>query len=210
MKEGEFMTRICAVSDDRILSVSADSLFVNTITKEKTVNNKKLISNENMIVGGLGSLELITNRGTIQIMEVIHRHLHLSKNSIQTIKDIEDEIMQIVLYFHYSSPIQLVFFWKEEKHFYMYSSQIKYSIEFGQLEPFRPFGQISEKNKFKFMFHHYILDAGEGAKNNLDVHYLSHSEHSPSFMSYNIVQEAINDKTLETVGGKVKTITLEI
>lgn len=60
MKEGEHMTRICAVANEEQLAVSADSMFINKITDGKSFHKRKLFFNKGLIIGILGSCEILT------------------------------------------------------------------------------------------------------------------------------------------------------
>lgn len=212
MKEGEFMTRISAAATKNALAVTADSMFTNTITNEKTINNQKIYYGNNMIVGLLGSIEFITSQGTVSLSIPVQKCLDDSSQSgIELINEIEKSIIETYKQYSYNIPTSLIFFWRENDTFYMFCSEIRYvNHHFGtaEIKVYYPFGNIHQNNMDLFDFSNRCIQAGDGLITNPQIDWISKNSNVLD-VSFRYTKEAILSPQITTVGGPVYSIVLD-
>lgn len=213
MKEGEHMTRICAVANEEQLAVSADSMFINKMTNEKSLHNKKLFFNNGLIIGMLGTSEVLTFKGNIYVKDCILEYLktYTGKNILEVIEGIESDMRDMFSIFKLDNPTKIIFLWVDDSEFYCYALEIRYDrseINFGNCHAISiyPFGKIDLENYFKYKFNNFLLDTGEGVD---DIIINQFYTSSPFQISFDIVKSAVDDTRLTTVGGDVYTIIMD-
>lgn len=126
MKEGEHMTRICAVANEEQMAVSADSMFISTITNESSFDNKKLLCNNGLIIGMLGTSEVLTFKGNIYVKDCILEYLktYTGKNILEVIEGIESDMRDMFSIFKLDNPTKIIFLWVDDSEFYCYALEI--------------------------------------------------------------------------------------
>lgn len=208
-KEGNYMTRICSAASDDLLSVSADSMYTNTQLGTFTYDNQKLFYRHGIIIGLLGMSEIHTLKGMIDIKDCINEHLdsYNGNNILETIENVKQDISECYDILKYPGTTQLIFMWIHQSQFYCYPFEIRFNgpNTFGCPILILPFGAITEESFDKYKFNKHSIDSGEGI---LDIKILEYFDNKPKDFSYNIVKEAVKDKTLKTVGGNIYTITM--
>lgn len=211
LMDGEYMTRICAVANNERIVLSADSLFTNSETKEKTTDNIKIAYNNQMIVGLLGAIEIFTSLGNVSIRSYIQDYLNntedcglnLMNHLISYIKDFY-QIYQVHL------PTYYIFLYREGSKFYMWYCTIYYSNEtFGEnrvvLE--YPLNPINSENKEKYVFENYMMVAGDGLPTNPIIERID--DDLLMKRANIVVKQAIMDDNIPTVGGQIYTVELD-
>ena len=214
IKDGEYMTRICACANNDSLFVSADSLYTNTMNSTQTTNNLKLSYNKNNVVALLGTSELFTSKGLVSIREIIQDFLNNnSDGNIQILYDLQNKLIQLCEYYQFKTPCLIMHFWKENNCFYMYLYDIRYPENniFGTTgaivnSPYKP---VSIDNMKSYIFHNYIIEAGDGLKNNPLIEKCSVNKNLLNLTAGH-VQKAILDSNIPTVGGNVYTVQLDL
>lgn len=213
LKEGEYMTRICAVCNDREIAVSADSLFTSSLTNERSVDNLKLCYSDNMIIGILGTSEFITGEGKYSIRNHVQKYMndnYQKGHEIDFIYELIEEIKGLFNRYMYEKPCCLIHFWKEGNHCYAYYYQIyaRYGTFIGENKVifFTDIGNISQHNKSLFDITHKMLICGDGLKSNPTFYEGNYSY--PLDLSISKTREAILDTRLATIGGSVYTVQL--
>lgn len=207
MKKGDYMTRICAVADTNKIVMSADSMFINTFNGKKTFHNKKIAYGKNILIGILGHSEffLSNQKEIIQIQKMIQNILQnvYFEDARNTIIYILKELRPIYEIINDNQFTQLLCIWTENNHFY------KVAIELSNKTLHYPLGNMRDKNTL--LFENSILEVGEGVDGiettPLDV---SDSLLDISGISYEQVYQAIQDTSLENVGGDVYSVALNI
>ena len=207
MKKGDYMTRICVAVDTNKVVMSADSMFINTCDVKKTFNNKKIAYGNNMIIGILGCSEFFVfhQKEPIQIQKIIQNILQNTsfEDNRDTITYILNKLRPIYEVISDNQFTQLLCIWKEDKQFYRVAIQLSNKLLY------YPLGNM--KDKSQLLFKDSILEVGEGIDDikivpiNIGV-----SQIDPSLISYQKVYEAIQDSHLESVGGNVYSVSLDI
>jgi hypothetical protein len=111
MKEGEHMTRICAVANQEQLAISADSMFTNKELNIISFHNRKLFYKNGLIIGMLGTCEVLTYKGTIYLKDCIREYLDLytGENMLDIILGIENDMRDLFSIFKLDNPTKLIF-----------------------------------------------------------------------------------------------------
>lgn len=210
MKEGEHMTRICAVANQEQLAISADSMFTNKELNIISFRNRKLFYKNGLIIGMLGTCEVLTYKGTIYLKDCIREYLDLytGENILDIILGIENDMRDLFSIFKLDNPTKLIFLWVDNFEFYCYALEIRYSrrnLGCDESVSVYPFGKIDLKNYSKYKFNNYMLDTGEGVD---DIIVNKFYTSLPETITSNIIKEAIDVTRLTTVGGNVYTVIL--
>lgn len=215
LKEGEFMTRVCASASHSKLYVSVDSLYTNTLNHTTSINNIKLSYNNNIIVALLGISELFTAMGKISIKDIIQDFLNThQKSNLETLYNLQEEMVKICNTFKFTKPCLILYMWKQDNKFYMYYYDVSYSYtsQFGEKtiinSPLKP---VSESNLKFYEFTNYFINAGDGLQYNPTILKLEIDNELNLFdFTAGHVQQAVLDDSIPTVGGPVYTITLDL
>lgn len=188
-------------------------MFISTITNESSFDNKKLFCNNGLIIGMLGTSEVLTFKGNIYVKDCIQEYLktYTGKNILEVIEGIESDMRDMFSIFKLDNPTKIIFLWVDDSEFYCYALEIRYDrseITFGNSHAISvyPFGKIDLENYFKYRFNNYLLDTGEGVDDIIINHFFTSS---PSTISSSVVKSAVDDVHLTTVGGDVYTIIMD-
>lgn len=214
LKDGEYMTRICAVCNQNELSVSADSQFTNSLTNEKTINNLKLCYQDNMIIGILGVSEFITSNGNYSIRNHIQSFMNQyydAGKEIEFIHVLIDDLKRLYGKYLYERPCCVIHFWKEDNICYAYYYQMyaKRNIFIGnsQVVFFTDIGNISVGNKELFDITNKMIICGDGLRYNPEFYQGEYLY--PLELSISKTKEAVMDRTLTTIGGPVYSVQIQ-
>lgn len=208
MRNGDFMTRICAVANDKQCVVAADTMLTNSYTKEKSYRNKIIYKN-GLIISLSGTLEIFAGPVKVDFIQYFEDYINHVKNpfSLSDIEKIERELNDIFIQYPFYDGLCINYYWTDGQVFrtYCYEIVTNKNISLGSLVKY-PFGKIQESNKDLFIFNNHILHCGEG----VDGIYVLNSYDMQPVEASNIVQEAIANPQLSTVGGKVQSVEMNL
>lgn len=208
MRNGDFMTRICAIANNQQCAVSADTMLTNTETNEKTYR-KKILYKKGIIISLSGTLELFAGPIRIDFIEYFQEYLnrHDGEFGLSDIDRIETELSNIFAQYPYYQGLCINFYWIENKTFrtYCYEIVTDEKISLGSLIKY-PFGKLREDNKDLYIFNNHILHCGEGVDG---IYVLNCFDVNP-VEAKNIVEKAIINPDLSTVGGQCQTIVMNL
>ena len=212
LKDGEYMTRICAVANNDKLVVASDSLFTNSITKGKTADHLKIAYSKNMVVSLLGAIEIFTSTGNISIRSYIQDYLeHTEHQGLNLLNHLIVYIKELYHIYKIALPTHYIFFYREGGNFYMWYCTIYYSYkDFGEgrIVVDYPLNPIHSKNKNKYIFKDYMMIAGDGLSNNPIIEKVFDDNTMINKRAYTIVKQAVLDDKITTVGGPIYSVEL--
>lgn len=214
LKDGEYMTRICAVANNDKLVVASDSLFTNSITKEKTADHLKIAYSKNMVVSLLGAIEIFTSTGNISIRSYIQDYLeHTEHQGLSLLNHLMTYIKKLYQIYKITIPTHYIFIYRDNGNFYMWYCTIYYSHEtFGEnrIVIDYPLNPIQSGNKDKYEFKKYMLVAGDGLPVNPIIERIDDCNEILNTRAYTVVKQAVLDEKIPTVGGLIYSIELDI
>lgn len=212
LKDGEYMTRICAVANNDGLVVASDSLFTNSITKEKTADHLKISYSKNMVVALLGTIEVFTSIGNVSVRNYIQDYLvHTEYQGLSLLNHLIIYIKELYHIYKITLPTHYIFFYREDGNFYMWYCTIYYSHEiFGESRIVidYPLNPIHSENKDKYEFNKYMLVAGDGLPVNPIIERIDDCNEILNTRAYTIVKQAVLDDEITTVGGPIYSVEL--
>lgn len=214
LKDGDYMSRICIAANEIELTISADSLFTNSITHETSEDNQKVFYNQSEIVAVLGTSELFVAKGTIHIGKILQDFLkETSVHGLEALHALQEKMGLLCDIYKFTKPCLIMFLWREKDKFYMYFFDVHYqfvSHSFGiekGVEIQSPLVPVTPENKQNYIIDNLVIEAGDGLETNPTINRISYRNTLDSSVAK--VKEAILNKNTPTVGGPIYSITMD-